>query len=458
MSVEQFLPLLKSVYGWRFHKLFPLLAALVTFVGLLYVGLPNGIEISFAIRTIFSALVAITVGALAYFTYRIPKVKKHHLGVAFAIAAENETLDKRFSADIIRETEKILDEVKEESPFHVIQIPCTAFSEKLDVATANILRAKCRAHLLIFGEIKLRKERGQQYYVLKLNGIVTHAPIAKEPSSLLAKEMTAILPLKKQIQENDEISGFEITSLQLALAIKYVLATAALLSHDGSLAIKLLEQIQNQKKLLQRNGNLEPIRKLSRLLPKRLRDTYRFMSIVAFVRWEATRNEACLVRAVEWLERDNKKVNEDNINYLLLKAVESFVVRKSVSGAKQWILKCQMRAFVNPTWRYSAAFLAAYEGNLDDALNNYESVNLLDSGHETPFQVEGFIAWVLESEPQQCQLNFCLGYINETMKADHVLATRYFREFLEKCKTLPNASKAIAHATGYLQARTHGHQ
>jgi hypothetical protein len=74
-----------------------------------------------------------------------------------------------------------------------------------------------------------------------------------------------------------------------------------------------------------------------------------------------------------------------------------------------------------------------------------------ERGFAIPFQIEGFIAWILEIEPQANQLNFCLGYLNETFKHDPASAKRYYDQFLSLPCQEADSRKAIAHAKAFMK-------
>lgn len=131
----------------------------------------------------------------------------------------------------------------------------------------------------------------------------------------------------------------------------------------------------------------------------------------------------------------NNLVPADNLELLLIRAIEEFVFKRNIVAAINYIGQCKSKSITNTSWKYSAAFLEAYRNNLDKAKQLYDAAISTESGHDIPFQVEGFIAWILEIEPQNIQLNFCLGYLNEKFKNDLVSARQYYANFLSSpCK------------------------
>jgi hypothetical protein len=49
-------------------------------------------------------------------------------------------------------------------------------------------------------------------------------------------------------------------------------------------------------------------------------------------------------------------------------------------------------------------------------------------------EVEEFIIWVLEDEPERYQLYYCLGILNEHFKADYEQAIQDYEVFVERAR------------------------
>lgn len=89
-----------------------------------------------------------------------------------------------------------------------------------------------QAHLIIFGQCRVRLHRGQATYVLDLQEAVRHAPVPPEVSAQLSQDMRLALPNKMLIPVANEVEGFEITKDVVGIAAQYTLGIASLLSGD----------------------------------------------------------------------------------------------------------------------------------------------------------------------------------------------------------------------------------
>lgn len=328
---------IKALSKWRYSPLILPLIFLGVLLGSFYFPLPDGISASIQTRGIIGLIASFAITAIFWRFQQPPTVKNGHVGIIIAVRSEDEKTKGRISKDFVATCKILLEESRVYQPFQLIELN-NFFSEMAtDNASADELRMRCRGAFLLFGDTVQRRERGKNQYVLRLRGLVSHAPISPNNQSILAQEMFAVLPLKKSILEENELSEFEITTIQLAEATKYIIATSALLSHDFELAIALLEELQQAKKRLKINANIKAIKKLIELIPRRLADAYRFASLVHFSRWEVSRDENELKDSINWRVKYNNLVPADTLELLLLRAIEQFVFNRDIVAAINYI-------------------------------------------------------------------------------------------------------------------------
>jgi tetratricopeptide (TPR) repeat protein len=84
----------------------------------------------------------------------------------------------------------------------------------------------------------------------------------------------------------------------------------------------------------------------------------------------------------------------------------------------------------NAVKSYSLAFLYAYEGNIDRALELYKRAFRLSQNESLAIEIEEFIARIVEVEPQQGHLYLLLAAINE-FKGDIESAKRDYQKFMD---------------------------
>lgn len=134
--------------------------------------------------------------------------------------------------------------------------------------------------------------------------------------------------------------------------------------------------------------------------------------------WEAERYVACL-----------RVYAPEHYGARLCAAICAFVLHKDGTTAMAEIAAC--KRIEDGGWRYSEAFLLAYEGDLEGAYRAYSAAFHAPLGDITvPIQCEEFIHGVLEAEPERYWLYYSLGLINHRAKRDLAAAVMDFNKFV----------------------------
>jgi tetratricopeptide (TPR) repeat protein len=141
------------------------------------------------------------------------------------------------------------------------------------------------------------------------------------------------------------------------------------------------------------------------------------------------------LKEAEPITQELLSVDPNHYGGRLIKGMCQFVLYRDIEGALETIESCN--SVSECTWQYNAAFLKAYQKDLNGAYHYYSKAFSAPIVLETvPIQTEEFIHRVLQEEPNQSQLWFCLGLINYRDKGDLVAAKADFEKFLEN--TNPN--------------------
>ena len=113
----------------------------------------------------------------------------------------------------------------------------------------------------------------------------------------------------------------------------------------------------------------------------------------------------------------------------LKRAMWLFVIKRDIDGAKKELQKCKDVHF-DVSWRYSYAFLLAYEGNLDKAIIEYRRAFKGGIPDRVLLEITEFIDWMIQREPEKTQLMFCLGFIYYLKIRNTLYAFEAFTDFL----------------------------
>lgn len=359
---------------------------------------------------------------------KCPKNVKGKVGIIIAITTENKNEHLKLKSDLISQVKNTIRTRGLESVFNVIELPEYYAAEIQDYPTSLRVLEGSKAHFIIYGVCKRRMEGGKEHYFIASEAAVIHKPIPKIVSNKLSKEFAELFPRRVAFPIADEISGFEITREWVGVVSRYIIGIASFLSGDFKLSFNLFEELRNELTLVK--INIEQIKKLRLRLPQRISESALALASRLYFIYRRTKDDNLLTKMKPFLDI-LKNIDPNNYSAHLLRGIYLFLVERNIEEAKKEIKRSQNH--LDATWRYSEAFLYAYEGNLDKAEGSYKKAFRAEVTSDVIFQTEEFIHDVLEIEPQRCQLWYCLGMINWKAKRDNILAKEAFEKFLSYC-------------------------
>lgn len=378
-----------------------------------------------------AAVTAIALGFVTWLVWaiwhRTPQVPRDTIGFVVGIVADSPAQEQQLRADFVRHLRELLAADRAVTHFHLLELPSWLAAQCEDYDTAQRILVRARGSIIIFGAAKLRTIDSAESHMLELRGVVRHGPISEAARSTLSVDFGAAMPKRVTFGINNDAFSFALTSEWIEVGARYVVALAALLSGYLRDAEKLFLSVE--ERLRMRPVTSPSLQDIARKVPGRMIELYSAWCDALTVIYRTKRDPAVLVEAdrvtTELLNRD-----PDCYRALLSKAMAQFVLRRDVVGAKQTLDRA--RHVKDTTWRYSYAFLLAYEGRMREARELYDQAFSGGVSDPTvPIQVEEFMHEVLTQEPDKVQLLFCSGLVNMRGKRDWVGAVRDFTEFLD---------------------------
>ena len=124
-----------------------------------------------------------------------------------------------------------------------------------------------------------------------------------------------------------------------------------------------------------------------------------------------------------------------------------FILDRNAQAARG--LQTKIKSIVKKTgveWYYSDAFLLAYQGKFKEGLQAYRRAFKMEAPLPLPVEIETFIVWTLQNEPEKIQFHFFLGLINYRVKNDRISANADFETFL-KLAVDPQYQELVGEAT-----------
>lgn len=359
-------------------------------------------------------------------THKVPQAQRGRIGVVVSVIAEDDGQQQQVASDFIASMRQLFAVDAAESKLELIVLPKWLGEKCTDPDAALQVLASCRGHFLLYGTARKRTLGGASSHLLSMQGLVRHAVISKDAQAALSEDFSAALPSSIHFAVDNDAFAFEATSVATALAAQYVIGLAAMVSGDYAYAERLLLAVESR--LNQRRGAGELSAHVASTLPKRLNRLYfdwlNGLYELYFLRREKRTVELAAPLADKLLRRDPG--NEDA---LLWKAICQFVLGRDVKAAIATVTRCKRSN--DATWRYSLAFLYAYQGKMREAREEYGyAFQSKRVGPNVPVQSEEFIQLVLAEEPEKGQLHFAAGLINLEAKEDPLSALRDFKAFL----------------------------
>lgn len=392
-------------------------------------SLVTGILLVINPSTILKFATYIVVWAITYVvwwhTNRLSRTRKNKVGFVISISTCEESEHKKIMEDFVTTLHGLLKGGSTGSTFQLIKIPEHIAEKILDLDSAQELRIRCNAHFMIYGRVRLRTISGRQEHMLDLEGIVAHKPLPKVLHDKLAGEFAELLPRHVRFATENDVFSFTFTSEWVNCVAKYVIGIAAACSGDLDYAEKLQKDVEH---LLDGQNQTFPIfAKLKQRVPQRIAEINHAHAQIAFNRWERTRDPAEIGEMGRHLDKIPSSYASE-YDVLVLRSIFLFLQHKDVKEAIVVLKKCKRVS--DGTWQYNLGFLYAYDGDLKRAIQRYHNAINQPIEPRVIGQIEEFICWVLQREPQKYQLHYCLGFINWKIKEDKAQAIKDLETFL----------------------------
>lgn len=347
------------------------------------------------------------------------------IGIVLAIAAKNRPEQERLEVDFIKPLRQRINSLSSGGDFNVMVLSPEE-SKKISTHQDALRYLKdVRAHMMIFGDLSIRS-KGQEHFIFRWNGAVRHFPIPFEAGTQFSKEFRLLLPESLYFPCAEEIGQFEITSINLTFAIRYVIAVAAAFSLDFPLARKLLEELLNDLESMADVESVQSLVQLRILVRQRLSEVLSAYLTLAIRKFQGSRKKEDILKMNQELHL-LKSLDPHNYQAALFRAIFFFFNGEIEKG----VIELQNINNSDVSWRYSLGFLYAYEGKIEEALQQYKKTL-----HHTPIlgsfflDIELFMSDIIAKEPEKSQLLFFRGLINFKHKQDNVLAKQDFENFL----------------------------
>ncbi len=395
-------------------------------------------------RLVALAIILALVLGLWLWTTRVPRARGGTIGFVVAVGSETEAARERITQDLVVTLRDLVQGAPPPAVFSFLVFPEHHVRKIVSMDDAARYAEKSRAHFMIYGRARVRKLNGKDHHVLDINGLVRHRPLSKDVARQFSKEFSEVLPRKFRFPFENDLLAFEVTAEWIASVSEYIIGMAALLSGALDYAQALFERLRARVGAESQQAN-PAFRKIRQRLPVRLEEVYAAQARLRHHRW-------CLDRMASHIEELGAYLDllegtaPESYRGRILRSLWHFVNNRDTDSAISVIRKCKGKNIRDTTWRYSYAFLLAYRGDLQQALAQYQIGERIPIHAQTVMQIEDFILWILEEEPDKTDLHFCLGFVNYYLKKDATRAAEEFEAFLNATVEGKRTHSARAHA------------
>ncbi|MBN1615169.1 MAG: hypothetical protein JW950_11945 [Deltaproteobacteria bacterium] len=356
---------------------------------------------------------------------QLPRTAKGKIGFVISISASDEAERIKIKEDFITILYQLLKSGTSGHSFHIITVPEHIASTIVTHDDAQKLRIQCRAHFVIFGRVRLRTINGKEEHVLDFEGMVAHRPVPIDVKEFLSMEFTELYPRRLRIGTENDVFSFEFTSEWMNCVAKYIIGIAAACSGDLDYA----EILQNDVlRLMEGRDQAFPVfAKLKQRVPIRLGEVRYERAKRAYGNWLTTRDPADIAAMGNHLNSIPPAYAKE-YQPIILKSIHLFLSKRDVNGAISILKNYKNKS--EGIWLFNMAFLNAYVGNLRTAIRQYRAAMKLKVDEHAPHDVEEFMRWLLEQEPDKYQFYYCLGFVSWKFRGDLARAISYLENFL----------------------------
>jgi tetratricopeptide (TPR) repeat protein len=387
-----------------------------------------------------------------YERLHFPSKKKNYVGLVICIRSENDKQKIRLKNDFLKRLESLIIENKLDDEIQII--PLKEYQANLVIpilkkigATINRMlltgakpdknipeinkwlkiQKRIHGHFFVFGDIKERMEEGKNNYYFDLDALVTHAPTDLLVQKRIHEEFINVWFKRIWFQENDELKGFMVAAELLYLAIKYITGTAAVISGDPFLALKLHQNLIN---------DFDKFKTLPPNLINTKKQTLFMIAVESIIiaRWHQENGD--IENAKKYLSI-SLKAEPKNYDAFMLQSVIDFTNDNNPEKAINSVEKAMLIApDEEGTWRYNKAFLLMYQEKFDEALKIYNIISKTNFNGEDKI-INGIIKFnenFIKINPDKIQSLFIIGYLKLKKESNYPEALKYFEEFLAKAK------------------------
>ena len=402
----------------------PFLLFLLLFIGSL-VFCPNTTEETYAKVILYWIAASILFAIYTSITIKnniLPKCKNGYIGVLFVFNCATEAQYKDFRFSIENNFKSVL----QNSPSKIA--PVCINKNKLndfDIYNNSYMKKllnKTNCYICIELFVESNNPDNPTIYTTKIHTGILHPNISAKTNKYLHDNLSfGTQQIRKlQFDTKEKINILNKAANYLALLSEYIIGILLLIGDNPDESILLLNSLIKK---------IENTHILHKITCEGLYASYILKISRLFDSYYRTSNIAILDEITHYLSA-SEKVAQDKYQYHLNMAYVVFLRHRDLNSAKKHIKECKTINKDN-RWKYSEAFLLAYESNDPNMVyGKYKALTSNEYSYNATEIIE-FIENVLQIEPEKAVLHLALGLLYSYI-GDSKLTSCNYKLFLHK--------------------------
>lgn len=350
----------------------------------------------------------------------LPKSKEGRNAILIRIITKDEEEYKDIKFKFGTEFEKFIEE--DHYSFEVVYIPYNLVEKNNTKKKEDIIRLLKRTNCLFLIDIKSKSEilNEDTIYVTELNLGILHPNYTKNVEEKLQDEINILgCPISKlQYSKKEKIEKLEITAKKITEACEYIIGRTNYLNGNNTIAKEIGD------KLIAKLNDVEANNIIVYMTKCLCYDT-----CIEEIIKEYNRKDINYKIISEILQKANRYIN-GTYKYYEGMSVCAFQTDRDIKKVKDYLGLCK-QCKPQGSWKYSIAFLSAYEGEAEGkVLYKYLQALKIEYNH---MQLIHFIEEILEKEEKN-MLRFALVILYSEIK-EYKVAKEILNEYLNNKET-----------------------
>lgn len=403
---------------WGRWTSIPIWACISTLVGVWMSAQLSELSSIYTIVTII-ALVALNIINVIYVVnnYVIKSAPKNKVGVLVYIDALNNALYKETKNKFGKELEKEIND-----NLRVIFVPYFRVLRMNKKEPVRKLLIKKRCILFVKIEVNTQEMNKLTVYDLEVSTGIVHPQYSLNIMEAFKKEYKDITHI--HIPQGNDIAQLKLSAQQISTTCNYIIGLSFYLNGNILLAEKILEDLYNGLEISDSNTN-----KLINHTQTILYNIYILKSEIYRRMFEfSNEQDKCLKQMELCICKANNYI-KDTYAYYMGKAYCSVAIYDDIEEAKNCINLCKQMLPNNGYWKYSRAFIEAYENkSILKTISHYKTALKIDYDLQ---ELVIYIERIIEMRQDRVGLYLALGILYEKI-GDYLLAKLNYERYLEK--------------------------